>query len=75
MHQDANLLAGIIQSGKKVAWQSPKGRHVWIQVARGEVKANGTVLRAGDGGWTGEPGVITLEGGATEAELLLFDLA
>lgn len=74
IHQDVNLRAGILDPGNAVAWRNPKGRHLWIQVARGSVDANGQLLKAGDGAWTSEAGDLVLRA-KEKAELLLFDMA
>jgi redox-sensitive bicupin YhaK (pirin superfamily) len=50
-----------------------RGRHAWLQVARGEVSFNGEALRQGDGAAVGDAGPITIEASA-DAEFLLFDM-
>jgi redox-sensitive bicupin YhaK (pirin superfamily) len=75
IHQDANLHAGRLDPKKRLTWRNPQGRHVWIQVARGDLKLQGRALGQGDGAWTSDAGDLVLEGGNAQAELLLFDLA
>jgi len=77
IHQDANVHAGLLPRGSRLAWRNPAGRHVWIQVARGRLTVNGRDLAAGDGAWTSEPGDLVFEvSEAPEgAEVLLFDLS
>jgi redox-sensitive bicupin YhaK (pirin superfamily) len=75
IHQDANVHAGVLKAGEPLTWQSPAGRHVWLQVARGSLAANGTALRQGDGAWTSEAGAIELRAGPDAAEIVLFDLS
>lgn len=74
MHQDGRVFAGILEKGASVQHEVWSGRHVWIQVARGRVEANGLALGAGDGAFSSEPGRVDFR--ATEdAELLVFDLS
>ncbi len=75
IHQDANLYAGKLDPTKPLTWRNPKGRHVWLQVARGKLHAGGRDLVAGDGAWTSEAGDIRLAAKDGRAEILLFDLA
>jgi redox-sensitive bicupin YhaK (pirin superfamily) len=74
INQDAALHAAVLESGKSLRWDVPKGRHAWIQVARGEIRINGQILKPGDGAASQADG--TLEVGAVkDSEILLFDLA
>jgi len=74
IHQDADLYAGLLSHGQAVTHSLEPGRHAWLQVARGEVVANGEPLRAGDG--AAVSGERSLEiAGSGRAEVLLFDLA
>ena len=49
-------------------------RHVWLQLVRGILVLEGDELREGDGAAISDERSIRLEA-ATEAEILLFDLA
>ena len=74
IHQDAAVYAGLLTSGERAELPLGKGRHAWVQVARGEVKLNGQSLEAGDGAAvSGEP-ILKLEG-VRAGEVLVFDLA
>jgi len=75
IHQDANVLAGVVPPGTRLVWRPPPGRHLWIQVARGDVTASGVPLAPGDGAFSSDPGDLVLVGGREAAEVLLFDLA
>ena len=75
IHQDASLHAGRLDPAKPITWRNPKGRHVWLQVARGKLRAGERDLVAGDGAWTSEAGDIRLHAKEEKAEVLLFDLA
>jgi hypothetical protein len=74
IHQDVRLYLGDLVPGQALEQQLPDGRHVWLQVARGDVTLNGQALQAGDG--ASISGEHRLELGSRQgAELLLFDLA
>jgi redox-sensitive bicupin YhaK (pirin superfamily) len=75
IHQDAKLLAAIAEQGKTVTYEPGKGRHAWIQVARGEITLNGKTLKAGDGAAVEGETSIEIRGNAPSSEILLFDLA
>ncbi|HVO13825.1 MAG TPA: pirin family protein [Alphaproteobacteria bacterium] len=74
VHQDVALYATLLGAGDKVSYDLKPGRHAWVQVARGQVKLNGALLKEGDGAAIEKLDRIELEG-ATESETLLFDLA
>ncbi len=74
IHQDVNLYAGRLPAGGAVSQAIAPGRHAWLQVARGEVEANGQALAAGDGAALSEETRLDLKA-KTPAEVLLFDLA
>ena len=44
IHADARLFAGVLDAGHSVEYEVTKGRHAWIQVARGSVEVDGTTL-------------------------------
>jgi quercetin 2,3-dioxygenase len=74
IHQDAAVYAGLLDVGERAELPLGKGRHAWVQVARGEVTVNGQALKAGDGAAvSGEP-ALRFEG-VSEGEVLVFDLA
>jgi redox-sensitive bicupin YhaK (pirin superfamily) len=79
IHQDARLLASILEPGERVEHALASGRGAWVQVTRGgvQVQAGGATeaLRAGDGLAVEDEPAIVLTGGGERAELLLFDLA
>jgi quercetin 2,3-dioxygenase len=74
IHQDAALYAARPVKGTVMRHELAKGRHAWLQVAKGELELEGAKLVAGDGAaLSNSPG---LELRATkDSELLLFDLA
>ena len=73
IHQDAELHAALLAKGEKAEHSLKKGRHAWVQVAKGKVEVNGKALAAGDGAAISDEASVTLAGVA-DAEVLLFDL-
>lgn len=74
VRQDMKLYASVLDEGQSAELPLPKGRHAWIQVARGSVEVNGTRLEQGDGAAVnGEPSLAFI-GRAKDAEILVFDL-
>jgi quercetin 2,3-dioxygenase len=74
IHQDAMLSVAKLERGKSVAANLKKGRHGWVQVARGEVAVNGTELAEGDGATISDEEKVTIVANSP-AEVLFFDLA
>jgi len=74
LHQDASVFASILKSGESVSYRPAKGRHVWVQVAKGRLTLNGRQLAAGDGAAISDETEIEIAA-STPAEFLLFDLA
>jgi redox-sensitive bicupin YhaK (pirin superfamily) len=74
IHQDANLYVSLLAPGQEVKHELGKGRHAWLQIAKGAVELNGKKLEQGDGAAISEERVLSIKG-AEDAEVLLFDLA
>jgi redox-sensitive bicupin YhaK (pirin superfamily) len=74
VHQDVSLYATLLDGAETARLDVAKGRHVWVQVARGSVEVNGQALTAGDGAAITEETAIALANGRG-AEVLVFDLA
>ena len=75
IRQDASLYATLLGEGVSVPLEIAKGRHLWVQVLRGEADVNGHRLSAGDGLAASDETAFTIRGAGAEAELLVFDLA
>ncbi|HMM36255.1 MAG TPA: pirin family protein [Thermoanaerobaculia bacterium] len=75
VRQDVRLSSTILREGESVPLEIAEGRHLWVQVARGEAEVNGHRLEAGDGLAASDETAFTLRGAGKEAELLVFDLA
>jgi len=73
IHQDVDLYATVLESGKHTRLDLRPGRHAWVQVVRGEVSLNGHALGAGDGSAVSEEAAIELAA-RSETEALVFDL-
>jgi redox-sensitive bicupin YhaK (pirin superfamily) len=74
INQDAQLFVTLLSPGEEVKHALGTKRHVWLQVAKGEVELNGQKLQQGDGAAVSDEKELTIKG-TTEAEVLLFDLA
>ena len=74
IHQDAKLYVSLLEPGQEVSHQLGKGRHAWLQVAKGAVELNGNSLTQGDGAAISNEQKLTVKG-RESAEILLFDLA
>ena len=74
VHQDVDLYAALLGAGERVGFELRPGRHAWLQVARGQLRLNGDLLKAGDGAAIADVAQLELTG-ETDAEVLLFDLA
>jgi hypothetical protein len=73
VHQDAEMLTGILDAGAEVA-HSASGRHIWVQVGSGRVDVNGIELKAGDGAQASGEDAIRIEA-LERSEVIVFDLA
>ncbi|MFZ4855947.1 MAG: pirin family protein [Desulfuromonadaceae bacterium] len=73
IHQDVNLFASLLESGEEITHNITAGRHIWLQVVRGTVLANGHRLDVSDGaaGSNEERLIVSAQ---EKAEVLLFDL-
>jgi hypothetical protein len=73
IHQDARVFAILLDGAECAAHQLAPGRRAYLHVARGELRANGNRLFAGDALKASAVERVVLEDGAG-AEALLFDL-
>ena len=74
IHQDARLYVTLLSPGEEVVHKLARGRHAWLQVAKGAIELNGKPLRQGDGAAVSDESELTIKG-IENAEVLLFDLA
>ncbi|MCG5243768.1 pirin family protein [Azospirillum doebereinerae] len=74
IHQDVDLYAALLDGAESARLTLRPGRHAWVQVARGQVHVNGTLLKEGDGAAFSHEEAVILDQ-ADLAEVLVFDLA
>lgn len=75
IHQDARMLATVLEPGQSVEHALVPERHAWVHVAQGQARVNGHALSSGDGVAISEESKVTVEGDGDGAEVILFDLA
>lgn len=73
IRQDVRLFAARVDGPRALEHTLARGRHAWVQVARGKVDVNGQKLAAGDGLAVSGESKLTFAN-AQGAEFLLFDL-
>lgn len=73
IHQDVNLFASILETGKSVSLDLPSNRKAFVQVVSGDIIVNDERLSAGDGAQLEDEHAINISA-STEAEFLLFDM-
>ncbi len=73
IHQDVRVYASLLAKGETLTMDVNPGRHLWLQVARGSLTANGQLLAQGDGLAVSEESALELVG-VDQAEILVFDL-
>jgi len=74
IHRDVDIYAGRLDAGVTIGHTFRAGRSGWMQVVRGELRANDLVLQAGDGLALGQVPSLELKAIGV-SELLLFDMA
>lgn len=74
IHQDATIYATHLKTGNTSDFTVNRGRHAWLQVARGELVVNGTKLSSGDAVATSRATSLHVEA-TQDSDALLFDLA
>jgi redox-sensitive bicupin YhaK (pirin superfamily) len=73
IHSDAVVHAGVFAPQQSAELTLARGRHAWVQVARGKLRVNGQELGEGDGAALSEEAVVRVEG-VEDGEVLVFDL-
>jgi redox-sensitive bicupin YhaK (pirin superfamily) len=74
VHQDVSLFASILKEGESVSHELKPGRHAWIQVVKGSLKVNDSLLNTSDGAAISEESKLQITALDDETEFLLFDL-
>ena len=73
IHQDARVYAGLFDGAEQATLEVSPGRLIYVHVARGAIRANGTALDTGDALKLTDATTLALDGGRG-AEVLVFDL-
>jgi len=73
VYQNAELSLAVLPKGERLKYNLNAGRQAWLQVGRGKVTLNGSVLDAGDGAAINNEPVVDLTAN-DQSEILLFDL-
>jgi redox-sensitive bicupin YhaK (pirin superfamily) len=74
IHQDADVHIARLDTGAEATHDLARGRHAWVQVAKGSVRVNGKELKRGDGAAVSNETKVRVEA-VEPSEVLLFDLA
>jgi quercetin 2,3-dioxygenase len=76
INQDASGSVAELTPGKSLTYELGSKRHGWLQVIHGEVTVNGKALHSGDAVAADDEKQLNITAqGATNSEVLLFDLA
>jgi quercetin 2,3-dioxygenase len=75
INQDVKLYVAELLNNEQVEHSLEKGRHAWVQVAKGEIEVNGQNLKQGDGAAISEEESVDVRSLDDLTEVLLFDLA
>ena len=76
IHQDARAYASVLGPGPSLEQPIARGRHAWVQCARGNITVNELMLKEGDGAAVSDERAVTISGaGPGGGELLFIDLA
>ena len=73
IHQDVDLYASVLESGKDVSLDGVADRRIFVQVVSGDVVVNDEQLHAGDGLEIRDEDAVGVRA-ITDAEFLLFNL-
>jgi quercetin 2,3-dioxygenase len=73
IHQDARVYAGLFDGGESATLELAPDRRLYLQVARGQITADGATLAAGDALKLTDTRTLSLRE-ARQAEVLVFDL-
>jgi quercetin 2,3-dioxygenase len=73
IHADASLYAGVFDTGATGELAISTNRAAWVHVARGQLRVNGTAMKAGDGAALSDEARVEIEG-VDASEVLVFDL-
>ena len=75
VNQDCELHATTLESGQQVTLELGAGRHGFVHVARGEVRVGEETLEEGAAIAVSDQAELSVQGLASDSEVLLFELA
>ncbi len=73
VYQDMELWRWALNNEEESRFEVREGRHVWIQVVKGEVTVNGTTATTSDGLAIWDEQALSIQA-SQDSEILLFDL-
>lgn len=73
IHQDADVYIGRLNNSEHIDFNIRLGRHIWIQMVKGQIQVNSAQLQTGDGLAVSEESSLHLSA-LSVCEFLLFDL-
>jgi redox-sensitive bicupin YhaK (pirin superfamily) len=73
INQDVDLYLAKLELGNQIQYSIKSNRHVWIQIAEGEIDWNGEILKSGDGITVNGISELNLSA-KKKSQILLFDL-
>lgn len=73
VRQNMRLFGGLFDAGHRLDYAIASQRGIWVQLIRGTLQVNQTLMQAGDGLAVQHESALTISAGS-EAEFLLFDL-
>jgi redox-sensitive bicupin YhaK (pirin superfamily) len=73
LHQNADLYCGRLKKNEDLKWDIPEGRHVWLQLMKGDLQVDGEKLAGSDAMAVSQEKALKMSS-QNGAEFLLFDL-
>jgi redox-sensitive bicupin YhaK (pirin superfamily) len=73
IHQDTKIYLADLHARHEITYDIPNGRHVWIQVLRGDAIVNGQLLHPSDAAAISNERLVRLKT-ESQTEIMLFDL-
>lgn len=73
MNQNADLYCGHLDKDGDLKWEIPEGRHVWLQMMKGDLQVDGEKLKGSDAMAVSNEKVLKMSS-QNGAEFILFDL-
>lgn len=74
IHQDAKIYSSVMEAGRELKHVFGPRRYGWVQVAKGSIVVNETLLNEGDGASISEEQVVKIRA-IMSSQFLIFDLS